>query len=153
MINLRIQEFAKAKGLSLEELSKLSGVPLADIQSYTTIESLTDEIAANLRKIASNFSVSVVELVKPVVNQGAFRFKILEMVKKKGLTIEELSKTSGVHLAIIAFYSTQPIDEHKFNELELKNKYLTKISEVIGCSTEELKVETDLPITKVDLKE
>ncbi|MBD2518485.1 hypothetical protein H6G93_26655 [Nostoc sp. FACHB-973] len=153
MINLRIQQFAEANGLSLEELSKLSGVPLSDIQFYATIETLTDEIAANLRKIASSLNVSVVELVKPVVKQGVFRFKIFEMVQKKGLKIDELSKISGVHPAIVAFYSTQPIDEDKLNELEFKNKYLTKISEVIGCSAEELKVETDLPITKIDLKE
>ncbi|MFN6539433.1 MAG: hypothetical protein RM021_024200 [Nostoc sp. EkiNYC01] len=152
MITLSIQQFAEDNNLSLEELSQHSNVALEDIQSYAIIETLTDEIATNLRKIASELNVSVLELVKPILKQGALRFKIFEMIQNKDLTIEELSKLSGVHPAIVAFYSTQPINEHKFNEMERKNKYLTKISEVIGCSTEELKVETDQPIIKLDVK-
>jgi hypothetical protein len=153
MINLRIQEIAEAQGLSLDQLSQRSNVSLQDIQSYENIQTLTDDIAKKLREIASNLNVSVVELVKPVVKKRGLRFKIFELIQKKNLTIEKLSELSEVHPAIIAFYSTQPIDEHKFNELESKNEYLTKLSKAIGCSNEELKVEADLPITKLDLKE
>ncbi|MBN3926538.1 helix-turn-helix transcriptional regulator [Nostoc sp. NMS4] len=153
MINLRIQEFAEAKSLSLEELSKLSSVPLQDIQSYTTIESLTEEIAANLRKIAAKLNVPVWELVKPVANREAFKLKILEMVEQKGLTLEELSKLSGLHLAFLAFYSTQSVCKRKLEDLESQHQHLTKIAKSLDCNIEDLREEAELPSTKLRFEE
>lgn len=159
MITLRIKEIIEARGLSPETLSNGSGVPLKDIQAYITsptIESITDIIAEHLRKIAKQLEVPVVELVKPVTPQEVFRLKILEIAQQKNITFEELSKRceeSGVHISILAFYSTQPISNQKLNELESKNKYLSKISQILECSIEDLKIAVEAPIIKLGIAE
>jgi transcriptional regulator with XRE-family HTH domain len=153
MINLRIQEFAEAKSLSLEELSKLSSVPLQDIQSYTTLETLTEEIAANLRKIAAKLNVPVLELVKPLAKREAFKLKIIEIAEQKGLTLEELSKLSGLNLAFLAFYSTQSMCKQKLENMESQHQHLTKIAKALDCNIEDLQEEAELPTTKLRFEE
>lgn len=156
MITLRIKEIIEEKDLSPETLSNGSSVPLNAIQAYITsptIEGITDIIAEHLRKIAKQLNVSVIELVKPVTKKAAFKLNIFEIMQQKQLTLNELSERSGVHPAILAFYSTQPICEQKLSELELKNKYLIKISEVLDCSSEDLKIETERPIIKLGIEE
>lgn len=148
MINLRIQEIAEAKGLSLEELSKLSGISTEDIRAYSSLETLTEEKAANLRKIAAKLNVPVLELVKPVVKPEAFKLKILEMAKNRGLTLQELSKLSGVEFDAIAFYSTQAIYKQKISETPCQES-LRIISKALDCSIEDLQVEADLPVNKL----
>lgn len=153
-VTLRIQELAEAKGLTLEEISKASGVSVQAIQAYTnTPVELTESIAADLRKIATQLNVPVIELVKPLTERGAFRLNILEKLKQKGLTLEELSAQSGIHPAIVAYYSTQPICQRKLNEFESKNKYLSRISKVLDCCIDDLKVKAELPLIKFCLEE
>ena len=151
MITLRIKEIIEARGLSPETLSNLSSVPLKDIQAYITyptIEGITDIIAEHLRKIAEQLKVPVIELVKPVAKQEAFRLKILELAKDKKLSLAELSKQSGVNFAVLAFYSTQPISQQKLAESQCQ-KHLSDITKVLNCRTEDLLVTADLPITKL----
>lgn len=148
MINLRIQEIAEAKGLSLEELSKLSGISPEDIRAYSSLETLTEEKAANLRKIAAKLNVPVLELVKPVAKKVAFKLNILEIAKNRGLTLQELSKISGVEFDAIAFYSTQAIYKQKISETPCQES-LRIISKALDCSIEDLQVEADLPVNKL----
>lgn len=153
-VTLRIQELVEAQGLTFEELSKASGVSLEDIQAYaTTPVELIEETATALRKIATKLNVAVVELVQPIAKREAFKLKILEMAQQKGLTLEKLSERSGVNPAIISFYSTQSISNQKLNELESKNQYLRKISQALVCDVEDLKIEAELPTTKLCVEE
>ncbi|MBD1906763.1 hypothetical protein H6F53_14895 [Trichocoleus sp. FACHB-832] len=154
MIILCIQEIAAAKGLTLEELSQVSGVSLEVIQAYATtpIETLTEEVAANLRKLASKLDVVVLELVQPVGKREAFRLKILEMAQGKGLTLEELSHRSGVHPAVLVFYSTQSICKQKLDEPQHK-KNLLDLCKALICSIEDLQIPADLSTTILRLNE
>lgn len=148
-VTLRIQELAEANELTFEELSKLSGVSVQDIQAYATAPvKITEEAATKLRNIASQLNVPVVELVKPIAKREAFRFKILEMAQQKGLTLEELSKRSGVNPALIAFYSTQPICKQKIAETQCMTS-LYKISDTLGCRVEDLQLAADIPVTQL----
>jgi hypothetical protein len=153
MITLCIEEVATAQGLTLEQLSQLSGVSLQDIQSYLSIETLTDETAANLRKIAAQLNVPVLKLVKPAAKREAVKLNILEIAQRKDLTLEELSNLSGVHPAILMFYSTQPLCKEKLSEIESHNQYLTKISEGLNCTIEDLQTPAELPMTKLRFEE
>lgn len=153
MINLRIQEIAEAKGLSLEELSKLSDISTQDIRAYSSLETLTEEKAANLRKIAAQLNVPVLELVKPVAKREAFKLKILEIAEQKGLTLEELSKLSDLDLAFLAFYSTQSMCKRKLEDMESQYQHLTKITEALNCNVENLLEEAELPTTKLRFQE
>ncbi|MGI8504559.1 MAG: hypothetical protein ACR2LR_26035, partial [Hassallia sp.] len=151
MITLRIKEIIEARGLSPETLSNLSSVPLKAIQAYITspaIEAITGIIAEHLRKIAEQLNVPVIELVKPVAKKVAFRLKILELAKDKKLSLAELSKLSDVDLAVLAFYSTQPISQQKLAESQCQ-KHLIGITNALNCRIEDLRVTADLPITKL----
>ncbi len=153
MITLRIQEIADEKGLTLKELSQVSGVSLEAIQVYATkpVE-LTEEIATDLKKIATKLDVTVVELVKPVAKRQAFQLKIIEMAKQKGLTLKELSDLSGVHPALLAFYSTQSIYKNKLTESQVQ-KHLSQISGILECRIEDLKLVIELPTTMFRIEE
>ncbi|MBD2061496.1 hypothetical protein NDI37_20870 [Funiculus sociatus GB2-A5] len=154
MIILRIQEIADAKGLTLEELSQVSGVALEVLQAYATtpIETLTEEVASNLRKLAAKLDVVVLELVQPVVKREAFKLKILEMAQQKGLTLEKLSDLSGVHLSLLALYSTQPISK-QILETDPHSQNLSKICEELRCEIDELKAVAELPKTRLHIEE
>ena len=70
-------------------------------------------------------NVSVWELVKPVAKREAFKLKILAMAEQKGLTLEELSKLSSLHLSFLAFYSTQSVCKRKLEDIESQHQHLT----------------------------
>lgn len=152
MVNLRIQELAEAKGISLEELSQVSSVSIESMYAYanSSVE-ITEETSADLKKISNNLKVPVIELVKPADKKQAFKFKIQEIAEKKGITLEELSKCSGVHLAVLAFYSTQSISQQKLDEEQCKIT-MNNISKALECSIDDLKVESELPITQLRLE-
>jgi transcriptional regulator with XRE-family HTH domain len=154
MIILRIQELIAGKNnqISLEQLSKLSNVSVEEIQSYSNIENPTDEIATKLRKIAKQLNISVVELVEPVNKQQAFKLKISEIAKSKGLTLKELSDISGIHPAFIEFYSTQAIREQTLVE-SLCQTHLNQICEILGYNLVDLQVPAELAVTKLRLEE
>jgi transcriptional regulator with XRE-family HTH domain len=157
-VTLRIQELAEAKGLALEQLSQGVGISQQTIQLYATAPvEITEEIAADLRKIATELDVSVVELVKPVAKKEAFKLKILEKTKTQqpDLTLGALSEQSGVHILLIEFYSKQPIYQQKLFERKHQDN-LNKICQVLGCTIEDLLDEfktDDLPETKLRFEE
>lgn len=153
MVTIRsIQRLAEAKGLSLEELSQSAQVSLQDIQAYTELDNITDEVAANLRQIAATLNVNVIDLFQPLNKRDAIKLKILETSQKKGLTLEELSNRCGVHYAIVAFYSTQPICKQKFIE-PLFQENLKKITETLDCNPEDIQAEAELPRTKLNIED
>lgn len=153
MVNLKIRDLAKAKGLTVSELSEISGISSETMMKYATESvEITEETTANLRKIAEKLDVPVMELIKPVAKQAAFKLTILEKAKEKNITLEQLSEKSGVHLALVAFYSTQVISKEKLAE-ETYQTYLIKISEALECKSEDLKVAAELPVTRLRLEE
>lgn len=153
MVSLRIEEIAEGKGLTLAEVREIAGISEEMMQKYANKSiKITEETAADLKKIAEKLNVPVMELIKPVAKQAAFKLTIFEKAKEKGITLEELSEKSGVHLALVAFYSTQVISKEKLAE-EPYQKYLTKISEALECNSEDLKVVAELPVTRLRLEE
>lgn len=153
MINLCIQELASEKTVSLDKLSELTGIPLKVIQEYTILENITEPIAEDLIKIAKALDVSTMRLVQPKIERKALKFKIREIAEEKGLTIEDLSQVSGIHPAILGFYSTQPVCKQKLQELEDQHQYLKKITDVLQCRIEDLQIESELPTTKLRFQE
>jgi hypothetical protein len=162
-VTLRIQELVeKAKPLTLEKLSQDSGIPEQVIQLYATAPvEITEEIAADLRQIATQLDVSVVELVKPVAKREAVKLKILDLLpnmttkEKEEKSLITLAEKSKVHILLIEFYSKQTIYKQKLFEPKQQDN-LNKICQVLGCSIEDLLVgaETnDLPETKLRLEE
>lgn len=153
MVTLRIQEQAEAKGITLTELGQLCGLSAEAMQKYATesIE-ITEETAADLRKVSAKLNVPVLELLKPVAKMAAIKLKIIEKAQKKNITLEQLSEQSGVHPGVIAFYSTQPISQEKLAEPPHR-AHLSKISEILEVSSEDLKVATDMPTTMLRLEE
>ncbi|MCT7951881.1 helix-turn-helix domain-containing protein [Ancylothrix sp. C2] len=153
MVNLRIRDLAAAKGLTVSELSEVSGISSETMMKYATESvEITEETTANLIKIAEKLDVPVMKLIKPVAKQAAFKLTIIEKTKQKNITLEQLSEKSGVHLALVAFYSTQVISKEKLAE-EPYQTYLIKISEALECKSEDLKVAADLPATRLRLEE
>ncbi|BBD61265.1 hypothetical protein NIES2109_40930 [Nostoc sp. HK-01] len=152
MIKIIIGEMAASKGVSLDEISRLSGISIEEIQSYSTIENITEDTFVNLRKIAARLNLPVLDLVQPIANQLAFKFKISEMAKTKGLTLEELSEKSRIQPAIIEFYNTQAICQQTLTN-PLCQTHLGKITEVLNCSLEELQFSEELPPTYFRLEE
>ncbi|NET01025.1 MAG: hypothetical protein F6K61_10710 [Sphaerospermopsis sp. SIO1G1] len=157
MVKLRIQEIAESKGISLEELDQLTGFTTqiltkpgisGNFLESSNIENITPENAANLRKKADKLGVSVLDLISSTNRKSAVKLKILETAKNQNLSLQELSNQSGVHPAIIAFYSTQAISREKLTEPRFQ-EYLSQISSSLNTSTEELQVLADLPGTKL----
>ncbi len=154
MVSLRIQQVAESKGLTLAEVIKISGVSHEMMENYAndSIE-ITEETTANLTKIAKKLDVPVIELFNTVAKQAAFQLTIVEKAKEKGITLEDLSTKSDVHISIVAFYSFQVISKEKLAE-EPYQTYLTKISEALECKSEEdLKIVAELPATRLRLEE
>ncbi|MGL4502206.1 MAG: hypothetical protein ACRCU2_24285 [Planktothrix sp.] len=153
MVTLRIQELAESKGLTLEQLSEQCGISVEKIYQYSaeSIE-IKEEMAAEIQIIATQLDVTVLELVKPVAKPVAFKLKINEVSKQKGITLGELSEKAEVHPAIILFYRTQAIRENKLNESPFE-EYLNKISAALECSIEDLKLPAELPFTLIRLEQ
>ena len=156
MVNFRIQELAEAKGLTLEELSQISGVAVGRIQTYTNTSfipvEITEESATELRKIAVKLNVPIMDLIKPVPKSAAFKLNILEIAQQKGISFKELSERSGIHPTLLSFYITQPISKDKLTEPPFQT-HINKISDILGCSPEDLKIASELPITRIRLEE
>lgn len=154
MVNLKIRDLANAKGLTVSELSEVSGISSETMMKYATESvEITEETTANLRKIAKKLDVPVMNLIKPVAKQAAFKLTIIEKAKEKGITLEQLSTKSDVHISIVAFYSFQVISKEKLAE-EPYQTYLTKISDALECKSEEdLKIVAELPATRLRLEE
>ncbi|MCL1469208.1 helix-turn-helix domain-containing protein [Argonema antarcticum] len=157
MATFRIQELAEAKGLTIEELSEVSGVSMKRIQRYYTTTSftsveITEQTAGELRQIAAKLDLPVMELVKPVLKRAAFKLNIIKIAQKKGITLEELSERSGVHPSFIDFYSTQTISKDKLAE-DPYQMHISEISKALEVSPEDLKVVSDLAITIFPLEE
>jgi hypothetical protein len=95
-----------------------------------------------------------VELVKPVVTREVVKLKIIELAEGKQLSLEQLSNQSSVDLAIICFYSTQPIEKKKLYEPQFQAN-LTKISKALECSILDLQDtnKVDLPPTRLRIEE
>ncbi|MCT7965724.1 helix-turn-helix transcriptional regulator [Laspinema sp. D1] len=153
MVTLRIQELAEAKGITLEQLSEDCCISVEKLQKYASesIE-IQEETAADIQAMATQLNVTVFEVLKPVDHPVAFKLKIQEIAYKKGITLEELSEKSGVHFAIILFYSTQAIAKAQFEKKEFQES-LSRISQVLGGRSEDLKVSAELPLTSLRLKE
>lgn len=149
---LRIQELTKLKSITLEELSQASNVSIEVVQAYATEPVNIGEAANDLRKIANQLNVSVIDLVKPVVKREAFKLRILEVAKQKGISLNELSERSNVNPETLAFYSTQPICKQKFFE-SIHQINISKINKVLECCIEDLKVATDLPKIRLRVEE
>lgn len=144
---LRIQEFADAKGLTLEELAQASNVSEEILKKYSTSSiEITEDSASNLRKIATKLDIAVAKLIKPVAKIGGFRLRIFEITKQRNLTLNQLSEISGVHPTLLAFYSTQAISKQKILEDETQEN-LSRISRALGVDIEELKVASELSET------
>lgn len=151
-VTLRIQELAEVKGLTLEELSQISGISAQAMQEYATQPVDLKKNAAEFRQIAAKLNVPILELVKPVAKRGAFKLKVFEMLDQNNLTLEELSKRSGVDFILLALYSTQPIAKDTIAEAQTQEN-LTKIIKVLNCSIEELKVAAELPNARFSVEE
>lgn len=157
MVKLRIQEIAESKGISLEELDQLTGLSTRNlteslrrenVNESSNIENITAENAEQLRKKAATLGVSVLDLLSPTAKKVAFNLKIIETAKNQNLTLEELSKRSGVDPAIVAFYSTQAISREKLAEPRFQ-EYLNRISQTLNSPIPDLQVLADLPKTKL----
>jgi hypothetical protein len=154
-------EFAQNKALYL--LSKASGISEETIREYDTREDVdlkNQNFLKDLRIIADALNVSLVALIKPVAKKQAVKLKILELLQN--MTTEEneekslktLSEKSHIDLPIICFYSTQPLEKQKLDEPQFQTN-LKKISEVLGCSVEDLKDtnKAELPQTRLRIQE
>ncbi|MEH2423842.1 MAG: helix-turn-helix transcriptional regulator [Nostoc sp.] len=160
-ITLRITELATQKGQSLQTISQFSSIDLEKIQAYDTAQiptPLTEEVAAEIRKIAEVLSISPIEIinVNPKFKREAVRLKIRERANSLvQMTLKDLSQKSEVHLSLVEFYSKQPIYRQKIDEPQCQ-KTLNKICKVLGCKVEDLleplKSE-ELPVTKLCLEE
>jgi transcriptional regulator with XRE-family HTH domain len=152
MVNLRIRDLAAAKGLTVSELSEVSGISSETMMKYATESvEITEETAANLRKMAEKLDVPVIELIKPINKPPAFKLRIIEKAQEKGISLEQLSEKSGVHPAVLAFYATQPISEEKLADSNSQTS-LGKINQILQCATEELQVVANIPTTKLGVE-
>lgn len=152
-INLRLEEIAQTKNLSLQQISEASGIPIEIIQSHSREAfDITEDTCNSLRKISKVLGEPVLDLIQPRFKKEAFKLSILELCKQKNISFNELAKRSGIHPSILGFYSTQIINSQKLNEQNFQ-KDLKKINQVLGSSNEELKSEAELPKTKIQIDE
>lgn len=85
------------------------------------------------------------------MNAGFVRLNIIPILQDKKQTLEQLSEASGIHLSVLAFYSTQPLCHEKLAETQVKEQ-LQKIVDFLECSMDEMLVEAvDIPVIKYDV--
>ncbi|MCT7956758.1 helix-turn-helix domain-containing protein [Laspinema palackyanum] len=135
MVTLRIQELAEAKGMTLEQLSQGCGVAIEKIQKYAAdCIHIQEETAPDINKIAETLEISSLELLQtPTDIPILVKLKIVYQLESNNLTLEDLSEKTGIHISVLAFYTTQLLYLSKISEPKIQ-KELTKISEVLGCT-------------------
>ncbi|AVH68483.1 helix-turn-helix domain-containing protein [Nostoc sp. 'Peltigera membranacea cyanobiont' N6] len=152
-VTLRIQELLDNKSLSFQDLSNALDISEEEIRklSSQTID-ITEENAFILAKIAKELNVSILDLVQPVATNKAFKFRIFELIEQQGISFEDLSIRTGIHPLILEFYNTNPIPETNLYGLP-HSQNLAKISAVLNCTIEDLKLEEKLPKTRILIEE
>ena len=152
MVTLRIQELAEAKGITLEQLSQDCCISVEKVQKYAS-ESIEihEDTAIELKKIANRLEINSLDLLQSNHNSSFIRLNILKKIQEKSLTLEALSEKSGVHISVLAFYTTQPISQERLSEAKI-NEDMEKICAGLESSLEELIIEeANIPLIKYDI--
>lgn len=152
MVTLRIQELAAAKRMTLEQLSQDCGISVKKIQTYASesIE-IQEETAAEIQKIAERLEINSLDLLQSNPNSSFIRLNIIQKIQEKSLTLEALSEKSGVHISVLAFYTTQPISRERLAEAKFQEN-LEKICACLESSLKELIIpKANIPFIKFDI--
>jgi len=139
MVTLRIQELAEAKGITLEQLSQDSGVSVEKINKYAAESvKIEEETAADIHKIANSLNLSTLNLLQSAKESSLWvRIKIIDQLEKKNISLEYLSKKTGINLSVLVFYSTQPLRKAKISEPKIQDE-IKIICNFLECSLDTL---------------
>jgi|GEM_PF-5318073 len=157
MVSLQLQEILQDRGLTIEELSDISGIPEISIKDLIDKSfPITEENANILRMVSEALELPIPNLLRSVndvnsikiattslenktntvVSMEEIKLQIREFMNEKGLTFEDLSTLTGVPTEVIEPIITQPLDTTFFTKEFIKNtlcEYVCKLCRCCSC--------------------
>jgi DNA-binding Xre family transcriptional regulator len=117
-VRLKILDLIQEREMSLEELSDQSGVHPSIIAIYSTqpickLKLAEPKFQENLVKISQALTSSPEDL-QVEADLPITRLRFREMMKFKGLTVDDLSVLTGLPQEFIEFVTTEPLDMNVF---------------------------------------